>query len=181
MSWVEGQKKELRLQARSMRKKIGAERRTEAEDRAFQSLTEKVQLAAWVLSYASFGDEFDTWKINGWLADKGALVLPKMEQMGLKLYQVEKIDLQLQTNSWGIREPIPEKCCEVDPSKISLALIPGLAFDPFFQRLGYGQGYYDRLLPKLAFRFGLGFIEQTVAFPLPTLPTDVPLSGLFLF
>ena len=36
-----------------------------------------------------------------------------------------------------------------DYETINLAIIPGVAFDKSFNRLGRGKGFYDRLLPKL--------------------------------
>ena len=38
----------------------------------------------------------------------------------------------------------------IEPGEIELALIPALAVDPRGYRIGYGGGYYDRLIPRLS-------------------------------
>ncbi|MFN5191723.1 MAG: 5-formyltetrahydrofolate cyclo-ligase, partial [Burkholderiales bacterium] len=47
---------------------------------------------------------------------------------------------------WGIREPLAS-CAAVQLDIVDLLLVPGVAFDRRGHRLGYGKGYYDRLLP----------------------------------
>jgi len=53
---------------------------------------------------------------------------------------------------WGIREPdltwqnLPRE--EVDPkgAALDIIIVPGVAFDASFARLGHGKGFYDRYL-----------------------------------
>jgi 5-formyltetrahydrofolate cyclo-ligase len=55
-------------------------------------------------------------------------------------------------------------------AQVDLVLVPALAFDARGYRLGYGKGFYDRLLPQLARaeRVGLAF-ELSL---LPQLPNE---------
>ena len=50
------------------------------------------------------------------------------------------------TNNWGIDEPISENTIETN--KIDLVLIPLLAVDKNGNRVGYGKGFYDKMLQK---------------------------------
>ncbi len=50
--------------------------------------------------------------------------------------------------SFGIPEPANDDY--VDPGKIDLFLVPGIVFDEKGYRLGYGKGFYDRLISKHA-------------------------------
>ena len=45
---------------------------------------------------------------------------------------------------WGIREPAGGET--VKDAAIDLVLVPGVAFDAKFHRVGYGKGFYDRFL-----------------------------------
>ncbi|CAN5540936.1 5-formyltetrahydrofolate cyclo-ligase [soil metagenome] len=49
-------------------------------------------------------------------------------------------------SSWGIREPVGS--ASVEPSEIDLVIVPLLCFDDRGYRVGYGKGYYDKLLSK---------------------------------
>ena len=62
----------------------------------------------------------------------------------------------------------------IDPARLDLVLVPGLAFTKEGARLGRGGGYYDRLLTGCTartHRIGVCFSTQLVA-SLPTEPHD---------
>ena len=68
----------------------------------------------------------------------------------------------LKINRYGIPETISKK--KVNPG---LLLVPLVAFDSELNRLGYGGGYYDRYISKLAcnhkiIKIGIGFSFQKV-------------------
>ncbi|MDB9811273.1 5-formyltetrahydrofolate cyclo-ligase [Candidatus Pelagibacter sp.] len=68
----------------------------------------------------------------------------------------------LKINKYGIPEPIIKKIIYPD-----ILLVPLVAFDKNLDRLGYGGGYYDRLISKLYkkknfLKIGLAFSFQEI-------------------
>jgi 5-formyltetrahydrofolate cyclo-ligase len=131
-----------------------------------------------VLGYASFGSELDTRALlDAVLAGGRMLVLPRVDRAArrLTLHEIRDLEGDLQPGTWAIPEPAPGRCRPVAPGEIDFVLVPGLVFDPLGGRIGYGAGYYDRLLaawptptpPLIAAAFEL----QVVA-AVPVLPTD---------
>ena len=134
-----------------------------------------------VLAYASFGTELRT---DGFLrrvlGDGKTLLLPRVEREGLTLYEVRDLARDLSPGTWGIREPIPERCPVSDPGIVDFALIPGVAFDRKGGRLGYGGGFYDRLLASLPDGPPLvsGAFEVQVVDEVPVGPHDAPVHAV---
>ena len=109
--------------------------------------------ATTVLGYMNFGSEFasELW-VARVLADGKRLVLPKVNRHTneLDLYRVDDLASQLATGLWGIAEPVPERCERlIDLNEVEFALLPGVAFARNGARLGYGGGYYDKLLARM--------------------------------
>ena len=104
-----------------------------------------------VMGYMSFGTEFDTASFVQQVLNAGKrLVLPRVDKLARKLmlYQVEDLR-DLEAGVWGIHEPrigLPL----VSLNEIDFLLMPGVAFDRTGNRLGYGAGFYDRLLADAA-------------------------------
>jgi 5-formyltetrahydrofolate cyclo-ligase len=102
-----------------------------------------------VLSYVGFGSEPRTDAfVRRVLDDEKVLLLPRVnrDEQRLNLYEVKDPARNLVDGTWGIREPNPDLCSRAEPAAIDFALVPGVAFDARGARLGYGGGYYDRLL-----------------------------------
>lgn len=111
------------------------------------------QQADAVLGYMNFGSEFESslW-VERVLTDGKRLALPKMNRHTnhLDLYWMEDPENQLAAGLWGIREPVAERCERLDnPNEVEFALLPGVAFTRDGARLGYGGGFYDKLLANL--------------------------------
>ena len=69
-------------------------------------------------------------------------------------------DTELVENAWGIEEPGDSEF--VDSHEIDLVLVPGLCFDRTGHRVGYGKGFYDRLLKKCrpdCLKIGVSYFE----------------------
>jgi 5-formyltetrahydrofolate cyclo-ligase len=79
------------------------------------------------------------------------VVLPAFDpqKFRTRLFKVDSIDRDLHIGPRGCLEPNPSRCKEVPLECLDIAIIPGLAFDEKGSRLGYGEGYYDRLIPRL--------------------------------
>ena len=77
--------------------------------------------------------------------------------------------------------PEPEHWQAVDPQRVDLVIIPGMAFDRHGGRLGYGKGYYDRILAtcrRNCCKIGIGYAWQVVPEPLPLDNHDVRMDLL---
>ena len=67
----------------------------------------------------------------------------------LTLHRVHDLALDIAPGRWNIPEPRPGFCPRAAPETVDWVLVPGVAFDAQGGRLGYGGGFYDRLLPLL--------------------------------
>lgn len=171
---VTAQKKAVRKQMKELRESTSESQAAESESIARHIM----QLPQWqnadtVLLYHSIKGEVDTSLL---LAQSGKrLVLPVIvgEDLVLKEYSEDRLTAGYK----GIMEP-SEDCPTVDPSEIQLALIPGVAFDAGYHRLGRGKGFYDRLLPLLDCPvIGMGFSWQVID-TVPVESHDIVLSGV---
>src|SRR5208282_3279592 len=121
--------------------------------------------------------EINTYSIlEGSLELAKKLYLPKVVKDKNLFHFYPVLDFKtLAKGPFGILEPSGNK--PADWEEIDLVLVPGLAFDRTGNRLGFGKGYYDRVLPQLkktTLTIGLGYSFQIVD-KLPAEPHDVPL------
>lgn len=92
---------------------------------------------------------------------------------------VHELGGPLEVHRLGFLQPHDSARC-VGPDEIDIALLPGLAFDLYGNRLGRGAGYFDRLLP--ATRAGAKLVgvvpAALVVDRLPSRPHDVAMDYL---
>jgi 5-formyltetrahydrofolate cyclo-ligase len=130
-----------------------------------------------VLFYASFRSEVDTIQsIRDSLKTGKRIALPKVdkEKQRLGIYTIQDLS-EVSPGYMGIPEPIPSMNREVVIDEIDIVIMPGAGFDIRGNRLGYGAGYYDKLLPRSNRKLttvALAFEEQ-IADDVPAEPHDV--------
>lgn len=135
------------------------------------------------LVYVSVRNEVRTTSIlEELLLEKGHVVVPYcLTNNELGLFRLTDLQ-QLEQGAFGIKEPIPSLRDEhtVSPENLDTVVMPGVAFDRRGNRIGYGKGYFDRLLEKLSGecqKIGLAFDCQI--FPkLPSEAHDIPVDHL---
>ncbi len=118
------------------------------------------------------------------MAGKRVLV-PIVDKAARKIFfsELRDYDSELAPGAFDIPEPKPSYRRLVPATKSDLMIVPALVFDLQGHRLGYGGGYYDRLLRELAsIKPSLPFVglayELQVVDKLPKTSRDVPVNIL---
>ena len=121
-----------------------------------------------ILIYYPFRSEVDTTiVIKKALKDGRNIILPRISGLRLELFYVDDPKKQLKKGVYDIMEPNTVLCRKARISDIDLAIVPGVGFDKNLNRLGYGGGFYDKLLlcipkgvKKIAFCFDIQVIDR---------------------
>jgi len=181
----------LREAKRALRERILAARdalegRTRSEESA--SIAQRIaelpsfRSAACVVLTLPFRSEWDTRPLlHDALARGAAVALPRVNDVSrmIELHRVRDALADVAAGYRGIPEPLAS-LPRVPPADVEWILVPGVAFDVHGRRLGYGGGYYDRLLPllppsasKIAGAFELQLVEN-----IPAAPHDLTVNAV---
>ncbi|MBK9161648.1 MAG: 5-formyltetrahydrofolate cyclo-ligase [Nitrosomonadales bacterium] len=131
-----------------------------------------------VLGYLNFGAELaaESW-VQRALEDGKRVLLPRVNRASkhLDLYRVRDLQHDVAPGLWSIREPLAERCDRFDAmGELDFVLLPGVAFTRAGARLGYGGGYFDKLLAHVPHRPALaaGAFGMQVVAEIPQESTD---------
>jgi 5-formyltetrahydrofolate cyclo-ligase len=170
-------KNEFRQAAIEKRKQISRAKRMggsiAASSRMFELIADSVKSRdGHVAVYSAVGSELSLEHLIVMLAEAGyKIAFPAIIGEGLMRFYTTVdagiIDLQsidLIADPMSTRSPRSLRQLKlVEPNRISVVIVPGVAFDPDGYRMGFGGGFYDRYLPKLRTTtriFGICFDEQ---------------------
>lgn len=167
-------KKIVRKKILAWRDSIPAADKTEYDAKIGETITSMKEYheAEIILAYVSYRSEVDTLMLieQAW-ADGKSVFAPKVSGNEMEFWRITSME-ELQEGYRGIREPvqsvsfsdwIKENCntadintvtdkaenCEQKACKVMIWM-PGAAFDMKRHRIGYGGGFYDRYLNRLA-------------------------------
>lgn len=178
-------KNEIRAQMRAKRHEVTKEERRTAGRTICEKVVGKpidLLLRAWrVCIYLSTKNEIPTRYIARAVWEAGHEVCVPAWSTTEKVYKLYEINpsLKLITGHHGIREPairIPVIAWDVDAF-----VLPGLAFDAYGGRLGYGAGHYDHILGKTSKsvpKIGICYDWQVLEEPIPQEPHDIAMSWI---
>lgn len=168
-------KSKIRNHYKKLRNNLSVE---EVDSKSKAILNNILKHPAWgkaqvIMCYISFKNEVATLPLikKAWEENKKVIVpvckTKTCEIIPTQLYSFS--DLKVKT--MGILEPKKEKINPISPEIIDLCLIPGVVFDKYGHRIGFGKGYYDRFLPnlrpevpKIALAYALQISEKALPF-----------------
>ncbi|MEL6187342.1 MAG: 5-formyltetrahydrofolate cyclo-ligase [Myxococcota bacterium] len=170
-------KRTLRRSLKAARAALTPERRAPLEARV------AAHLRSWILDpgttvavYAALPAELS---LDDWIESPGAALrfaYPRVTGPSLTFSEVSRESLV--PGAKGILEPNSDAAL-TPLTSIDAFMVPGLGFTPDGRRLGYGGGFYDRILadhPR-ALRIGVAFELQVVP-EIPIEPHDAQMDGV---
>jgi 5-formyltetrahydrofolate cyclo-ligase len=132
-----------------------------------------------IMLYMPVHNEPDTSMIiSSALHDNKVVLLPsiKGESVCPVIY---KKDMPLKHGKYKIKEPVHAE--EYPVQDINVVIVPGVAFDPYGNRIGYGKGYYDKFLGGLSrqtVKAGFSF-SRCIVDSVYTNTWDIPVDIIF--
>jgi len=102
-----------------------------------------------VFIYMDFKNEVMTSNlIKRMLSEKKRVAIPYTDSINTVLIPSEITkESDLKQNSFGYYEP--KSILPVNIEEIDLVIVPGVVFDKNLNRIGFGKGYYDKILNRL--------------------------------
>ena len=173
-------KRELRARCRQVRDDLGPVYREGASLRICERIQpwDAFRSAGTVFAYLPMRGEVDLRPLITrapgvrWAVPR--IVRDPARRLAFHAYHPDRLIL----HRYGMLEPDPADP-EIAPDQADVILVPGIAFSRGGYRIGYGGGYYDRLLAQAGQAPRLGVCYQALLLDaLPHAPHDVPVSHL---
>jgi len=175
-------KHDLRNQFQRKRKEFSLNKKKKTFDKQIIDKLEKLpefKNAKSIFLYCSKKDEIQTFSIIKEYINKKDIILAKTnaKNHSMQLYHVENLQ-HLKKGNFNLTEPDTSKCKKAKYNEIDLAVIPGIVFDRTGHRIGFGKGYYDKLLKQIeTLKIGLCYEFQLIE-GIPALSHDVQVEKI---
>ncbi len=143
-------KQEIRKSMKELKSRLTEPDRRAYSDRILKRLWETSAYGTCrrIFCYVSFNQEvITTGLIEKALYQQKKVAVPKITDDEMKFYYIDSLK-ELKPGVLGILEPAAGKVAVPVRTEENLIIVPGLAFDPQGNRIGYGKGYYDVFFQK---------------------------------
>ena len=140
-------KNALRKEFLAKRKAISDEQKKNYSQKICEHIMNMSQYksAVTIAAYSAIGNEVD---LSPVVFDcNKRIALPVCTEENTLIFKLIGDESTLEKGHFGIFEPKPDQP-EISPDEIDLMLVPGAVFDPEGNRIGYGKGYYDRIMAQ---------------------------------
>ena len=129
-----------------------------------------------LLIYVSVGSEIDTHNIIDFALQCGKRVaVPFCVEKEMSFFEIYSLS-ELVTGKFGIPTVNSGNNYEVTDFRKAVCVVPGLCFDNYGGRIGYGGGYYDRFLAfNNIVSVGLCF-ERCISHKIPSEKHDIKID-----
>ena len=148
----------LRTGLRARRRQLTAAQRIAAASgvaRALEQLPEFLTDPR-VAGYWAIDGELPLHSVVASLRSRGQqFLLPRLAGTRLLRFAAWRPGIALESNRYGIPEPVCDEGELFEPEALDIVLLPMLGFDRRGYRIGYGGGYYDTSLEFLRDRHGV--------------------------
>lgn len=157
-------KTELRKKAKEIRKSLDIKNISHLICEEIRNL-EDFKNAKNIMIFYPLKDEIDLLEL---LEEDKNFFLPRMSGLNLNVCPYKKGD-KLEVKQFGVKEP---KTHPIAPKSIDLIIVPALMADSKNYRLGYGKGFYDRLITKTNAKTVVALPKELFIEELPIEPHD---------
>ena len=141
-------KKEIRAMIREKKKQLSPAEISSYSDKVCDILIQQpfYKSASVIYPYLAYNQEIITTRLieQAWCDGKAVAVPKCYENNAMEFLRITSFD-QVSPGYCDIPEPVSG---EIVDDRDVLILMPGLAFDRDFDRIGYGGGFYDRYLDR---------------------------------
>jgi len=163
-------KKELRKKYYELRNQMTEQEVSEKSHKIMERLVKSQWYgnAGVIMTYVGFNKEVDTKEFIRYALKNGKKIVVPITDMRsgtLLLSEIKDFDTELEVGTYGILEPKKEYVSIVEDETVDLVIVPGLVFDLRGYRIGYGGGFYDKLLERFKHQYiaiGVAFDFQVV-------------------